>query len=257
MVDALCERAVLAADSLLTADAGYHSEANLQALAERDVDALIADAEMRKRDARFATQERHRAKPEPLYDKSRPKEKPAGRQLYQPNDFQYDPVARTCICPAGKSLYRKGKNLVVGNYVGEQFRGAKRDCVPCPLRARCLRDPDKTEVRQVMFFSGRVPNPKPRPETHTARMKARIDAPEGRRRYAARFGVVEPVFGNLCYNKGLRRFMRAVRNANGNLIPGLEVEFGNKLVGSDDFYEFGLDRWWLAGRERLATELGP
>jgi hypothetical protein len=33
-------------------------------------------------------------------------------------------------------------------------------------------------------------------------MKARIDTPEGRAQYAARFGVVEPVFGNLCYNKG-------------------------------------------------------
>lgn len=37
-------------------------------------------------------------------------------------------------------------------------------------------------------------------------MKRRIDTEEGRRRYAARFGVIEPVFGNLCYNKGLRRF---------------------------------------------------
>ena len=37
-------------------------------------------------------------------------------------------------------------------------------------------------------------------------MKARIDTPEGRAHYAARFGVVEPVFGNLCCNKGLRRF---------------------------------------------------
>ena len=206
VVQAMGEREMLAADSLLTADAGYHSEANLKALAERDVDVLIADAAMRKRDERFATQARHRAQPEPLHDKSRPREKPAGRQLYQPSDFQHDPVARTCICPAGKSLYRKGKNLIVGNYVGEQFRGAKRDCVPCTHRHRCLRDPTKTETRQVMFFSGRAPRLRDRPETHTARMKARIDTPDGRRRYAARFGVVEPVFGNLCYNKGLRRF---------------------------------------------------
>jgi hypothetical protein len=37
-------------------------------------------------------------------------------------------------------------------------------------------------------------------------MKARIDTPEGRAQYAARFGIVEPVFGNLCHNKGLTRF---------------------------------------------------
>lgn len=46
----------------------------------------------------------------------------------------------------------------------------------------------------------------PLPETHTARMKKRIDSSEGRRRYRQRFGTVEPVFGNLCYNKGLDRF---------------------------------------------------
>jgi transposase len=218
VVDAMRERELLAAHSLLTADSGYHSEDNLEALAQRHLDALIADNAMRQRDERFATQARHRAKPDPLYDKSRPDEHPDEPRLFQPSDFQYDPIARTCTCPAGKSLYRKGKNLVVGNLIGEQFGGAKRDCEPCPLRAQCLRHPEKTQTRQVMFFTGRVAEPpkrKPR-ETHSARMRARIDTPEGRAQYAARFGVVEPVFGNLCYNKGLTRFtLRGRHNVDG------------------------------------------
>jgi hypothetical protein len=37
-------------------------------------------------------------------------------------------------------------------------------------------------------------------------MKRRLDSPEGRAQYAKRFGTVEPVFGNLRYNKGLDRF---------------------------------------------------
>ena len=37
-------------------------------------------------------------------------------------------------------------------------------------------------------------------------MKRRLDTPEGRARYGARFGTVEPVFGNVCHNKGLTRF---------------------------------------------------
>jgi hypothetical protein len=206
LVDAMRERELLSAQSLITADAGYHSEDNLQALAEREVDALIADHEMRQRDERFATQDRHRAKPDALYDKSRPEEQSSEPQLYQPSHFQYDPVARTCVCPAGKALYRSGKDLVFGNLVGERFRGAKRDGVPCPHRTRCLRHPETTATRQVVFLRGRAARPRPRPETHTQRMKARIDTPEGRARYAARFGVVEPVFGNLCYHKGLTRF---------------------------------------------------
>ena len=45
-----------------------------------------------------------------------------------------------------------------------------------------------------------------RPESHSDRMKQRIDSLAGRARYGERFATVEPVFGNLRYNKGLDRF---------------------------------------------------
>ena len=195
---------LLAAHTVLTADAGYHSEANLRQLAARGVDALIADNGMRKRDARFATQRHHQDAPDPLHDKSRPSTA-ATPARFPPSDFTYDAAARTCVCPAGKSLYRKGRANVTNGYVGAHFRGAKRDCLPCPLRARCVRTPGTTAVRNVVFFHGRVAT-RPKPESHTARMKRRLDAPEGRAQYGQRFGAVEPVFGNLCYNKGLNRF---------------------------------------------------
>jgi transposase len=212
VVDALRTNQLLTAESLVTADAGYHSEANLQALAERKVEALIADAELRKRDERFATQERHRVKEEPLHDKSEGADVRA-LPLYQPSDFTYDPVARTCVCPAGKSLYRKGQANVTRGYVAEHFQGAKRDRVPCAHREQCLRHPDRTPTRQVAFFRGAgTTDPKP----YTRQMKARIDAPKERARYAQRFGTVEPVFANLCYNKGLRRFtLRGRRKVEG------------------------------------------
>ncbi|MGH7551917.1 MAG: transposase, partial [Longimicrobiales bacterium] len=206
VVDALRERELLTSDSLITADAGYHSEANLQALAEREVAALVADREMRKRDERFATQDRHRAKKEPLYDKRSTEDADDACRLplFAPSDFRYDPIARTCVCPAGKSLYRKGQSNVTQGYVGEHFRGAKRDCVPCPLRERCIRHPERTQARQVAFLRDRTPTTAQNP--FTQQMKLRIDTPDGRSRYAARFGTVEPVFANVCYNKGLARF---------------------------------------------------
>jgi len=191
---------VRAAHTLLTADAGYHSEANLRELAAMQVPALIADNDMRKRDERFATQGRHQDAPDPLHDKTRVPMTPA---IFQPSDFTYDADARTCICPAGKALYRKGQHLVTNGFVSEQFRGAKRDCAPCALRAKCLRTPETTVARQVAFFRGRV---EAALETYTARMKATIDTPAGRAQYAQRFGTVEPVLGNVRYNKGLDRF---------------------------------------------------
>jgi hypothetical protein len=198
VVDALAPH--LTETSLLTADAGYHSEANLRALAERGVHALIADTGMRQRDARFSTQDRHRTAPHPLRALTGGRAESA---VFQPSDFTYDPVARTCVCPAGQALYRSGKDVVTRGFVADHFRGAKRTCGPCPLRAQCLRTPDRTPTRQVAFFRGPAPGG---PESFTAQMQRRLDTPEDRARYGRRFAAVEPVFANLRHNKGLDRF---------------------------------------------------
>ena len=198
-------------DTLLTADAGYHSEANLATLAALEITALIADPDMRTRDERFADRAHHTSAPNPLHDKSR--DATPSSPVFTPKDFTYDAEARTCVCPAGKSLYRKGASNVTNGYVGEHFRGAKRDCAPCALRAQCLRTPDTTVVRNVAFFRGREDA---EAETHTMRMQQRLDTPAGRELYGQRFGTVEPVFGNLRYNKRLDRFtLRGRTKVNG------------------------------------------
>jgi hypothetical protein len=58
---------VLRPKSMITADAGYHSEQNLKTLEARGIDALVADNGMRRRDERFATQDRHQQDPDPLH----------------------------------------------------------------------------------------------------------------------------------------------------------------------------------------------
>ncbi|CAN5400435.1 hypothetical protein BH09GEM1_BH09GEM1_28210 [soil metagenome] len=163
--------------TLITADAGYHSEDNLTTLDARAIDALIADGLMRKRDARFATQDRHQTGPDPLHDKTSPEAAPPVR--FTPSDFTYDAEARTCVCPAGHVLYRKGKQLATKGHLADRFQGAKDVCGPCPLRAPCLRTPEKTPLRQVAFFTGKTPE---RADSHTARMQRRIDTPEERAR---------------------------------------------------------------------------
>jgi hypothetical protein len=37
-------------------------------------------------------------------------------------------------------------------------------------------------------------------------MKAKIDSEEGKRIYARRLGIVEPVFANICVHKHMHRF---------------------------------------------------
>ena len=67
VVEALA--ALRTSTTVLTADAGYHSEANLAALGARAIPALIADPDMRKRDERFAARDHHTSAPDPLHDK--------------------------------------------------------------------------------------------------------------------------------------------------------------------------------------------
>lgn len=186
-------------DSLVLTDSGFHCEDNLQQLAARKIDALIADNGMRKRDERFAQQGRHRAKPDPLWNKA---PKPIRTKRFEPKDFFYDEQAKVCICPAGEFLYQNGADVVIDGRHGVKFKCAQRICGPCPIREQCLRHPHRTKVRQVVFFNGHNDAPK----KLSARMRERIDTEHGRRLYGQRLGIVEPVFGNLRYNKGLDRF---------------------------------------------------
>lgn len=196
-------RAHATAHTLYTADAGYHSEANLKALHDEGIDALIADTGMRQRDERFKDQARHKARPEPLYDKTPGKKATPPATRYRPSDFQYDAEQGTCICPAGKTLYQNGSHCQINGRHFTKFSGRLRDCLPCTQREKCLRSPEKTKVRQVAFYRGKAD---PSQESYSDKMKRALDSEEGRARYGQRFATVEPVFGNLRHNKRLNRF---------------------------------------------------
>ncbi|MGK2915005.1 MAG: transposase [Porticoccaceae bacterium] len=196
-------QALITPTSLITADAGYHSEANLRQLAKLNVAALIADNGLRQRDERFVDQGKYQQNPDPLHDKSASNDKakkPAAR--YRPADFHYDPQTHSCLCPAGKKLYGNGRHCIINGHVAVKFRGAQQDCVPCKQRDNCLRTPAKTRTRRVTFFQGKADGE----ERFTDTMKALIDSPEGRAKYGRRFTTVEPVFGNIRHNKQLNRF---------------------------------------------------
>ena len=187
--------------TVFTADAGTHSAANLAAPAALEVTALIADSDMRQRDERFADREHPTNAPDPLHDQSR--EAKQAVPVFSSSDFTYDADARTCVCPAGKSLYRTGASNVTNGSVGAHFRGAKRDGGPCSLRAPCLRKPEASVVRTVAFLRGRD---HATIETHTMRMQQWLDTPAGREQCGQRVATVEPVFANVRYNKRLDRF---------------------------------------------------
>lgn len=187
-------------NTVMTADAGFHSHENMRALHAAGIPALVADGQMRKRDERLAGQQRHRSKPDPLHDKTKVHEQPV--RLFRPGDFIVDAQNNCCICPAGQRLYSSGSNCRINGRVAHRYKGTLAGCGECALRAQCLRHPERTPIRQVAIFasgpgSGHVA---------TELMKRAIDSARGRAIYSQRIATVEPVFANIRHTKRLDRF---------------------------------------------------
>jgi transposase len=180
----------------VTADSGFHTERNVQYLATHAIDGYVADNRMRSRDPRFADVDKYKAR-----HREEQRQWHGQAERFRNQDFRYDPVEQTCVCPAGKALYLSGRNVTINGYVAVKFKAPKSACRPCPLRSRCLKYPERTQVRQVAFFSGETR----RPETFTQAMKRKIDSVLGKAVYNRRIATVEPVFGHL-RNIGLDRF---------------------------------------------------
>lgn len=189
--------------TLYTADAGYHSDANLKALQAQGIPALIADTQMRQRDERFKDQARHKAQPDPLYDKQPTGQDGKPIKRFGPSDFHFDEHSRSAQCPAGKTLYSTGAIYRVGKASRrEDFKARAQDCAGCALRAQCLRHPERTAARKVTRFHAC----EDLPDDPSQRMRQAIDSPPGRTLYSRRIATVEPVFANLRHNKRLSRF---------------------------------------------------
>jgi len=186
-------------EAKLTADSGFHTEANVKEVMGQGVDAYIADTQFRKRDPRFSDVDKYKER----FRKERA-EYYGVADLYRPHrDFTISEDKSYCICPAGKRLYRNGGDVVVNGQRAIKFHGRKTDCRVCELRKKCLRHPDRTEARQVYFFQG---NAGTKPETFTQKMKRKIDSIRGRMIYNRRLGTAEPPFAHICSILGLDRF---------------------------------------------------
>ena len=198
-------------NTLVTADAGYHSDANVQQLHDSNTPALIADGQMRKRDERFEGRDKHKAKPDPLSEKKASGELPEVK-FFRPKDFNFNDEDHTATCPAGQVLTPKGRvHVSASGHPYQTYIAQASDCAACALRGQCLKkrrtkEGDKKDAkdergRQVARFF-----PRPQDLSHPSeRMRQAIYSPRGRQLYSQRIGTVEPVFANLRHNKRLSR----------------------------------------------------
>lgn len=177
----------------LTADSNYHSFNSLAVCQEEMIDAYIPDIQFRKRDPRFAEQQRFQ---DGLHGRQRPATKPS---LFTASDFSFDATKQVYRCPQGKELTCHARNQTNRYRTYDVYHARPQDCAACPVKAHCLSKP--TTSRRYLSIQVEMQKP-----NLIDAMKAKIDTEQGKRIYARRLGIVEPVFANICVQKGMNRF---------------------------------------------------
>ncbi len=191
----------------LTADAGFHNEANMKLLAEQQIDAYVADTRFRQRDPRFNDVDKYKKR-----SRIERAKRSGTSKTFSTKDFKFADDLSYCICPAGKRMYRNGADTYSKGLHAVRFMAPKCACLPCKLRAKCLRHPQRTPTRSVVYFTGKV---KARHKSYTQQMKEKIDTEHGRAIYSKRIGTVEPVFAHIRSALKLDRFtVRGINKVN-------------------------------------------
>lgn len=197
------EQDVFAGDVIITADTGFSSEDNIRYLHDHNIDGYVPDNQFRSRDPKFAKQKAtHGHNKVSKY----PSKIPA-------IEFEYNPVNQRCFCPEGKEMRFHHEGVDANGNTKVFFEGRLAECRQCHRKQDCMRNPDsandrKGHGRQVSFIVKDK-------ASYTDWMRSRIDTERGKQIYSHRMSVIEPVFGNLEHNKGLRRFsLRSQRKVN-------------------------------------------
>jgi hypothetical protein len=147
-------------------DSGFSSYENLEYLEGRQIIGYIPDQKMES--LRKGT-DRH-----PEFDKSR---------------FKYDEMEDRYLCPMGKLLSYKGLLKRKGKPDIRVYQGS--DCPGCQRKGECT----KAQYRSVSQD----------PREYLMRgMRARLATQEGKKKYGKRKCIVEPVFGDMKYNRNMR-----------------------------------------------------
>ena len=156
----------------LSADSGYSSGENLQKMVDKKIDAYIPDANYQ------ASQ--------------RGKQDSPGQGLFTRANFKRDELNDCFICPAGEKLtflyMQKVKNKQpLRLYRCKAFKY-------CSLKKRCTKSRQGRSITVNVY------------DDQFKAMRLKLDSAYGKRIYAKRKVIVEPVFGHIKETIGFRKF---------------------------------------------------
>jgi transposase len=163
----------------MLADSNYFSEENLRAAEEKGMEAIIPDGEYKKR----------------LEKKER---------RFNAEDFSYYSNGNYYKCPWGKKLEYKGTIHLRGKE-GKAYQASVSDCRRCPYYSKCIKSKKGNTIqdkgRKIMITKSNEDG------SLCRRMKKKLNREDYQERYARRIQIIEPVFADITYCKGLNRFM--------------------------------------------------
>jgi transposase len=164
---------------VMLGDPNYYSEENLRACQERGVEAVIADSQAKRRIG------------------------PDGKNRYDVDDFKYNEAQDSYECPQGKTLEYKRTTEQKG-IEGKVYQASLKDCKGCQEFTRCSWS-RKEQSEQVQGKTLRITE-RNGEGSLCREMRKKLETVEYQDKYADRIQIVEPVFANIRYCKGLNRF---------------------------------------------------
>jgi len=170
-------------------DANYFSEDNLRECDERGIEAFFPDSQENRRICGD------------------------GQKRYELNDFLYDEVEDVYICPQGKRLWFRGTTVQNG-IEGKVYQASLTDCKVCPVYSKCSWS-KKAQSEQNHGKALRITE-KYGHGNYLRKAREKQATEEYKAIYSQRIQIVEPVFANIRYCKGLDRFtLRGKEKVNG------------------------------------------
>nr|WP_284215726.1 transposase [Agaribacter marinus] len=132
---------ILGEQTIVTADTGFASESNMAYLHEPNINAYIPDNQFRSRDPKFNEQ---KAK----YGKRHQDKKVRKKMTIPASEFQFDPVNKTCICPAGEQISFRGIRENTEGIQTAYFEGKLLQCRNCEKKHKCMHNPKSADHRK-------------------------------------------------------------------------------------------------------------
>jgi len=163
----------------MSCDANYFSEENLLSCRDYEIDAVIADSQAKRRIGGD------------------------GESRYEIDDFKYNEAEDCYECPQGKRLEYKRETEQKG-IKGKVYQASLTDCKGCPVFSKCSWS-RKGQSEQVQGKALRITE-RNKQGNLCRQMREKLETVEYQDIYANRIQIVEPVFANIRYCKGLNRF---------------------------------------------------